>query len=706
MGVAGESRKYMVVPVKYYYQSNQGVRKLFKYELDWQSVADVVDQTLDRKYLDFFNALVGPPGPYKRTDSKREEEFAKNMVLRVVDPARSLFEAIGGNSDCKLEDEDFVNAMLSNLVFRNLETNSICVGHMLWNHSIDANVQEMKNSRVGKRITTFRNFYATKKLLMKHPNQAVLEVAYFPKSVLHHRVDDFGITLPFRNVFVASELVTPLPITGRQARFGKCLPNILSQFEMMMATEELREVLNLSPMIRSLDLLQAVTTFEFHYTRHAFLGHSFVALLCGSNLFCSEINDGEGVLRGYLKSHISDEALCVVAQQYKVPSYVQTSLGDPEEFVPPGCAPFAYGVNADEILMKFNGWQIQQVSDELLAEVMKAIIGVSFSVSLHDTTLFLKNLKLITKGFHECDSEYRNLSKPKDEYVIRFPTINWKDDPKSALMEYANREFRTQPRFEYTSYGSEHNKQFKATIILPVSLDDVRYGVGEGPSKRLAERKAAEKLCKELIGDLGQTDDEEKRSTALKNLESLLNYPFRSKEILSIVHPDNASSYDPKWNRFRFIGDLAWNWLTAFIVFHILPSNKGEDLSKVKSVFISDRNDLARHPEKVLAYLSADKLLGSDLIPNHLRERATELKKIGQDNLIEYFMQEEKNEETSQELNELADLLLAIAGAVFVDCGFSVDTFKLIFYPMLKRILEKASEIVNRVLVHPSMSQD
>lgn len=116
------------------------------------------------------------------------------------------------------------------------------------------------------------------------------------------------------------------------------------------------------------------------------------------------------------------------------------------------------------------------ISKSILADAFESVIAAIY----------------ITKGYRNA---YQFVDKVIKENLVLRDLIETVDNYKSALLEYAQAEKMTIPRYELISEsGPGHNRTFEVKVLI----DNKELGTGKGKSKKKAEQKAAKKALKVL----------------------------------------------------------------------------------------------------------------------------------------------------------------------------------------------------------------
>jgi len=115
-----------------------------------------------------------------------------------------------------------------------------------------------------------------------------------------------------------------------------------------------------------------------------------------------------------------------------------------------------------------------KVSKSILADAFESIIAAIY----------------ITKGY---DDAYQFVDRVIKENLVITELINTVDNYKSALLEYAQAEKMSIPRYELIKEsGPGHNRTFEVEVLI----GDEQLGTGIGKSKKKAEQKAAKEALK------------------------------------------------------------------------------------------------------------------------------------------------------------------------------------------------------------------
>ena len=105
----------------------------------------------------------------------------------------------------------------------------------------------------------------------------------------------------------------------------------------------------------------------------------------------------------------------------------------------------------------------------ILADAMEAVIGAVY----------------LDGGWPAAETVVMGLFGP---LIIEASAGPGGEDYKTRLQELAAQEFESLPRYEIQDEGPDHDKRFFAVV----SIDEQRWGQGEGRSKKQAEQAAAE----------------------------------------------------------------------------------------------------------------------------------------------------------------------------------------------------------------------
>ena len=234
----------------------------------------------------------------------------------------------------------------------------------------------------------------------------------------------------------------------------------------MHPATEFAEVLGLG--IRDLDLLgQALVHSSYlhehrdaapgHNERLEFLGDAVVNLAVSESLYARHPSDDEGMLSARRAAIVSTTGLARLAGRIGLADYLL--LGEGES---------ARGGRR---------------RPSLLASSFEALVGAIY----------------LDLGYSATRDWLVTLAAP--ELSLDLPAVSLKS-PKSRLQEYTQRRTGSRPSYRVIeAIGPDHEKQFR----IEVSVEGAVLGVGEGPSRRIAETAAAAQALEALRGRHGET---------------------------------------------------------------------------------------------------------------------------------------------------------------------------------------------------------
>lgn len=189
---------------------------------------------------------------------------------------------------------------------------------------------------------------------------------------------------------------------------------------------------------------------QFDNEKLEFLGDTVVNLIITEYLYKKEVDKMEGELAKLKSQIISEPVFAEVALELELGKYLKLSNGE-----------------------DLTGGRKRK---SILGDAFEAIIGGMFLDSNYDT----------------CKNIILNLLIDKINNVDEIDEIR---DDKTHLQELFQKKYRKMPKYSLeSSTGPDHNKSF--TIV--VKLDNEIYGRGTGPSKKIAEKRAA-KMAVERI---------------------------------------------------------------------------------------------------------------------------------------------------------------------------------------------------------------
>ena len=193
-------------------------------------------------------------------------------------------------------------------------------------------------------------------------------------------------------------------------------------------------------------------TVRGHNERLEFLGDAVVNLAISEALFARHPTDDEGYLSARRAAIVSTTGLARLAGRIELGSYLMLGEGEAQ--------------------------RSGRRRPSLLASAFEAVAG-ALSIDL---------------GFAPVRDWVIGLAGP--ELVAEAPIIALKS-PKSRLQEYTQRHTGERPSYRVIdASGPDHERSFR----IEVWVDGVLLGVGEGPSRRVAETAAAAQAMEALRG--------------------------------------------------------------------------------------------------------------------------------------------------------------------------------------------------------------
>ena len=213
--------------------------------------------------------------------------------------------------------------------------------------------------------------------------------------------------------------------------------------------------------VRDLDLLEQALVHTSWYHEHPvaarghnerleFLGDSVVNLAISEALFARHPDDDEGYLSARRAAIVSTTGLARLAGRIELGSYLLLGEGEAQ--------------------------RSGRRRPSLLASTFEAVAGALY----------------LDLGFRPVSDWIVVLAET--ELVAEAPIIALKS-PKSRLQEYTQRRTGDRPSYRLVeATGPDHEKSFR----IEVWVNGRRLGVGEGPSRRIAETAAAAEAMEAL----------------------------------------------------------------------------------------------------------------------------------------------------------------------------------------------------------------
>ena len=187
-----------------------------------------------------------------------------------------------------------------------------------------------------------------------------------------------------------------------------------------------------------------------------FLGDSVLGLVSSEYLFATFSDQSEGEMAKIKSFVVSEASLSKIAKQIRVDNFILIGKGE-----------------------EYSGGRSKRA---ILADCLEAIIGAYYLDSgLKTVRDFILNLLI-----PEIDAVRENRHEK---------------DYKTLLQEYAQKRFKTYPRYKTVNKrGPDHDR----TFWIDVLINDRSFGPGIGKNKGEAEQKAAGIAYNTLKGDKGE----------------------------------------------------------------------------------------------------------------------------------------------------------------------------------------------------------
>jgi ribonuclease III len=187
-----------------------------------------------------------------------------------------------------------------------------------------------------------------------------------------------------------------------------------------------------------------------HNERLEFLGDAVVSLAVSQDLYRRHPADDEGVLSARRAAIVSTPGLARLASRLDLGSYLLLGEGESQR----------------------GG----RVRPSLLASAFEALVGAIY----------------LDLGWEAARDWIRAQAEPELAADLAITTLK---SPKSRLQEHTQRTTGDRPVYHLLeAVGPDHQKRFR----IEVAVDGRVLGVGEGPSRRIAETSAAEQALDAL----------------------------------------------------------------------------------------------------------------------------------------------------------------------------------------------------------------
>ncbi|MDO6354120.1 MULTISPECIES: ribonuclease III [unclassified Caloramator] len=196
--------------------------------------------------------------------------------------------------------------------------------------------------------------------------------------------------------------------------------------------------------------------YNDHNERLEFLGDSVLSLIVSEYIFKKYKDRQEGKLSRIRASVVCESSLAELARAIKLEKYLRIGKGE-----------------------ELTGGRNK---DSLLADATEAVIAAIY----------------LDQGYNKAKDFVLNKLKHKIQNVARGREYI---DFKSRLQEYVQRNLLSTIKYEVANqWGPDHDKTFE----IEVYLDNIKYGLGVGKSKKEAEQMAAKNALIKLGVDVNE----------------------------------------------------------------------------------------------------------------------------------------------------------------------------------------------------------
>ncbi|MEX0869278.1 MAG: ribonuclease III [Nitriliruptoraceae bacterium] len=183
--------------------------------------------------------------------------------------------------------------------------------------------------------------------------------------------------------------------------------------------------------------------------RLEFLGDAVLGLVVTDRIYSANPDEREGRLAKVRAAAVKTASLAAIARELRLGDYVRLGRGE------------ANSGGGDK--------------DSILADTFEAVLGSVY----------------LTCGFEVVFELIERLLGPR---LAELADVDAALDYKTSLQELAAAQFGEVPRYTLTDDGPDHDKTFRATVMV----DGRAVGEGTGPSKKAAEQDAARQAYRAL----------------------------------------------------------------------------------------------------------------------------------------------------------------------------------------------------------------
>ncbi|CAH9071867.1 unnamed protein product [Cuscuta europaea] len=314
--------------------------------------------------------------------SANREDNHTNCFSQSMDDCKLVNTKSGLVYSCRLE---------NSLVCTPHNDTLYCVTGIL--HDLDAN--SILELRKGESMSYKEYFKSRHEIDLVYEREALLNAKYLPKmrnylkkSSAEKGKEPSGASLQLPPE-LCSILMSPIP-HGLYYSFSY-LPSIIHRIESLLLARSLKRLhmdhCAQSVSIHTTKILEAITTKKcqenFHMESLETLGDSFLKYAASRHLFTTYQNDHEGLLSLKKEKMVSNDALCKLACDRKIPGFIRTEPFDPKTWAIPGDTSLDKSLDVEVISPKRKVYNMgsRKIKSKRVADIAEALIGAYVSTS-------------------------------------------------------------------------------------------------------------------------------------------------------------------------------------------------------------------------------------------------------------------------------------------------------------------------------------
>ncbi|KAM3183257.1 hypothetical protein ACTXT7_010703 [Hymenolepis weldensis] len=425
-----------------------------------------------------------------------------------------------------------------------------------------------------------------------------------------------------------------------------------------------------------------VNAFEaVNLERLEVLGDSVLKFISSLYIFAtSPHTTDEGRLTYARVAHISNSNLHRIAVRHGLFRYLSSVRFKPDVMYTP---PYYAIADQEQARKTHDQRQFVKICDKTISDSMESLLAVCFlTMTPPRVARLLQLYRLSNEPNPLSQLESSSLCQSGDKYPSWVPLI----------LESSYRAI--DPEFAKDDWESMSIRQAEVSRILLQNIPKTKAAAAAaaiaGTSSSDLNLEALDRVRGEGVGDDDFYTILEKRRPSLAPLEDIIGYKFRRIRILlqAITHPSSELAF--RWGcyqRLEFLGDAILDFVVTQRIFRDHPNMDPGEVTDLKIALVSNIS---------LAVICVRKGIYKFLehSDNNLWAFINNFKEVVSRNSCNIWQLEHECNQHNETLSYkvLGDMVEAIIGAIYVDCGGVTSVVTSVIYNLLENEFEEYSK--------------